>query len=51
MSSKPQDPDSTKRGTDPRSKTPAERPAAPDAEDESAIEAFEEEGAGIAAKE
>lgn len=32
-------------------KTPAERPPAQDEQDESAIEAFGEEGAGIAAKE
>jgi hypothetical protein len=51
MSRNPRNPDSTNRGIGPSAKTPAERPPAPDAEDESAIEAFEEEGAGIAAKE
>ena len=51
MPSNPHDPDSTNRPIRPPAKTPAEPPPAPEAEDESAIEAFGEEGAGIAAKE
>jgi hypothetical protein len=49
------DPRDGGRGADtlgrPGGKTPAEHPPEPDAQDETAIEAFGEEGAGIAAKE